>query len=247
MLCLAIDFEASDKIPSTARITEIGAVLFDSSTWEVVEELSQLVWDSSYPAQSKEVLEVTGITDEMLKTYGKSLSEILPKLHELMDQADCVLAHNAQFDKTLYESELGRMSLEPRLKAWVCTLTEVPYPEKYSCKRLSHLALDHGVRVDPSKLHRAIGDVHILLELLRHGGYTLDMIMDYRAIPWVYVRANVEYNDRELAKARKYMWEKVDSMIFPKFWVKKVKENLVQKEQAEAPFRVTVIKKGNIL
>lgn len=243
MIALGLDFETTGKDPQTARITEVGAVLKDCLTGEVLVSLSQLVYDKDYPSLSQEVVDVTGITDDMLKEKGIPLMDALDALHGLMDLADCVMAHNAQYDRTVYETEMHRKGLEPRLKVWVCTLTEVPYAEKYGCKRLSHLALDHGIVVDPSKLHRAVGDVELMFELLEKGGYTMEMIMDYRAIPSVIVRAKVSYDDREKAKARRYSWEKVDNLMFPKQWVKKMKSNKVDQERAEAGFEISIVGK----
>lgn len=241
MKILALDWETTGKEPAIARPIELGAILFDSDTWEELEMISYLLQNPIPPLHS-EVVEVTGITDQELLDHGVAFTSIIPILHGLMDQADYVLAHNAEYDKMVYEEECRRLGVEPRFKIWICSYKEIPYPARLNCKKLSHLALDHGIAVDPKNLHRAIEDVRLLIQLLREGGYTLDKILDYRAIPWVHIQAQVNYDNRQLAKDRRFSWEKIDNVVYPKKWVKRVKKCDVDKEREGAPFQIEILR-----
>jgi DNA polymerase III epsilon subunit-like protein len=247
MLVAAIDFEATDKIPETARITEIGAVLFEADhTWTAQGEFSQFVYDPSYPPQSEEVIRVTGITDEMLKKDGARPQEALEKLLTFVGRAEYIMAYNVDYDRVLLEHESKRLGLPVISKEkWVCALRDVPYPEFYTCRKLAHLALDHGCFFDPKGLHRAVNDVKLMGQLLVEGGYTIEQMLKYRDEPTYIARAMVSYDERELAKAERFSWEKLGDQTFPKMWVKQVKASAVAdlKKRCEARgFKIARIK-----
>lgn len=248
---LGVDFETQSIDPKTTNITEIGAVLKELTLGTnncVVKErelarLSTLVWDPNYPPQSAEVVEVTGITDEMLKADSQPPKEALLELHKLMLRADVIFAHNTAFDKTVYNSQVLMQNLPPLSeKEWVCTYTEIPYPAKYRCKQLSHLALDHGLKMDHRQMHRATDDVELMLELLLQ--YDFTSVMEYAREPWKVLKADVSFHDKDKAKALGYSWEQLRGVdeIFPKTWVKRVKLRQVEQEKLAADFRVAVLR-----
>lgn len=247
MLIAGIDFEATDKVPETARITEIGAVLFEvGETWEPKEDLSLLVYDACYPPQSEEVVRVTGITDEMLKKEGVAPIDAITELMRFAGRADYLVAYNVDYDRVLLEHEMGRWNLSPvpAKDRWLCALRDVPYPEFYTCRKLSHLALDHGCFFDPKGLHRAVNDVKLMGQLLTEGKYAVDSMVKYRDEPTYVARAVVSYDQRELAKAERFSWEKVGDKTYSKMWVKLVKASAVEdlkKRCAERGFKIARI------
>lgn len=230
MLILGLDFEATDKIPETARITEIGAILWDTETKSEVQVLSTLVWAPDYPPQSQEVVQVTGITDQMLKAQGELPIEAFSKLSALLNQASYVVAHNKEYDQTLWEKEIDQRSRIP----WFCTMTGLPVPEKFRCRKLSHMALDHGIPVDPAKLHRALDDVGLMLQLL--ACYDFERVIAYAKEPSVILQANttVPWRDggksNQIAKDRGYRWQDLNGEKYLQKWVKSVKESQVKAE-----------------
>jgi DNA polymerase III epsilon subunit-like protein len=243
MLVCGIDFEATDKEPKTARITEIGAQIFDvaDGAWRPVDEgFNCLVYAPDYPSQSEEVLRVTGITDELLKSEGVTPADAIRSLITYAGQAAYLIAYNKEYDQVLLDEEMKRTGVAPRVAAdrWLCALRDVEYPEHYKCRKLSHLALDHGMPIDPAGLHRAVEDVRLMGKLLEFGKYRFEDVLAYSQIPWVYVKANVSFADKDLAKARRYSWEQVGERKFFKTWVKKIKQTQLEKERAEAPFPV---------
>ncbi len=244
---LFLDFESQCVDAAKTNVTEVGALLksVDENGYALkLEELSQLCWDSTYPPQSAEVVEVTGITDAMLREHGEHVREVFQtKLFRLVEQADVVIAHNKSFDETLYNSMSARMGLNPPQpkKGWLCSIADIPYPKKYKCKKLSHLAYDHGIVVDPSTLHRALDDVKLLAQLM--GRYRVADMLAYRDSPWVYLKAVTlaPWTDggASNAKAKKlgYSYEKVwgtEEPVFAKTWVARKKENELEAAKKDA-------------
>lgn len=247
MTIAGVDFEATSDDPTSARITEIGAILWDSDGWVEKERYSCLVYDKSYPKQSDIVVTVTGITDEMLRAEGRDPKDSIMGLLHFIGKAEKVIAHNKDYDRVLLESEQERHGISERIPVenWLCSYKEVPYPEHFRCKKLAHLLLDHGVAVDPANLHRAVHDVDLIAQVLRAGGYSLESILEYVNTPWVYLKALVKkpWEDNgvstTLAKKDGYSWQSHPSweegVEFPKLWVKRVKANKLEAEKAKNP------------
>ena len=247
MKLLGIDFETQDDQTETTRITEIGAVLVDfSQTLEPSQVYTRLksyqtfCYETDYPPQSQLIVDLTGITDEMLKESGITRRKAFDELFPLVEEADIIVAHNKNFDQKVFEAECRRQARPIPEKRWLCTLTEVPYPAKFTCKKLSHLAWEHDVIVDRALLHRADYDVQIMLYLLAK--YDLTSVMTYANEPWVYIQAvfDAPWIDGGVGKAKAqklgYGWEKAkgDDKSFPKQWVKRVKARHVKEEQDNA-------------
>lgn len=240
MKLLGLDFETQDDKPEITRITEIGAILTDTDDPGYAKRLNVLCWDTSYPPQTEHIVELTGITDEDLKTKGISRERAFDELVPLVAQADIVVAHNKAFDQKVFEAEMTRQGRGQFSKQWLCTLTEIPYPEKYACKKLSHLAWEHDIQVDRRRLHRADYDVEIMLQLLHK--YNLKDILAYAAESWEYLQAvfDAPWVDGGVGKAKAqklgYGWEKArgDDRSFPKKWVKRVKKRFVPVELEKA-------------
>jgi DNA polymerase III epsilon subunit-like protein len=259
MRLLGIDFETQDDDAKTTRITEAGAVLIrlDRSNdgqivYDLEDKFNSLCWESDYPAQRADIVELTGITDEMLQKEGKPRRETLERLYVMMDHADVIVAHKVNFDKTVLDFTARAIGMPaPPTKEWLCTLTNFPWPKKYTCRKLSHLAYDHSILVDPVNLHRAINDVALMLQLITTK-YDIDQVLAYARDPWVYLRAfPIEpWKDGEvqvsLVKKHEFGWQRIkyDDREFPKQWVKRVKTKDLRAELSVLellPFRVNVI------
>jgi hypothetical protein len=257
MNILGLDFETQCTDAKLTNITEIGAV---SVEWEPGKGFSRevsyssLVYDESYPPQSDTVVELTGITDDLLKLTGSDPVTALDGLMPMVEKADIILAHNAVFDRNVLEASvikhLGEDFRKFFDKEWLCTYTDIDYAPKFRCKQLPHLALDHGLKMDGRELHRAIDDVKLMLELVTTK-YDFEEVLKFARIPWVYVRADIlgpwvgNGGDggvgKEQATGRGYGWECARGTYEPKFpkkWVKRVKQDRVEQEMIDAPFRV---------
>lgn len=268
-LC-ALDFETQSLDIENTNPTEIGAILVEAyepgeikdwaqtglpnsgSVHTVVKQLDQLIWQPGYPSQTKEIEALTNITTAMLKERGVCPRAVFEEeLFPLMEEADFIVAHNAPFDRGVLYATAKREGLVVPEKPWVCTRTQLPYPERFNCRKLSHLALDHRIPMDGRELHRATSDVQLMLEVLAK--YSFIKILDYIAEPEVVLRIVIpapwidkEKGKQEAAKLG-YGWEKprgyeYQGPAFPKCWVKKVKISERENEIKKSSYKVIEIK-----
>lgn len=252
MLIGGLDFEATSADPKEARIIEIGAALWDPGTGVISQRYSCLVHEPEHPKLSDEVRRITGLDDDILERDGCRLGVAVPELAQFLAPADYLMAYNIKYDRTLLEAECARLGLPAQFKKpWLCAYEDVEYPDHFRCRQLAHLALDHGIVVDPELAHRAHYDVELFFHILR--GYDIDKVIAYSKSPWTFVQAIIPapWTDggkgKEAAQARKYSWERprMTDVVFPKAWVKRIKQHELQKEKAEAPFPVEEVHAQN--
>ena len=101
------------------------------------------------------------------------------------------------------------------------------------------IVLDAVRRVRAGAPHAALFDVMTMLKVLEC--FDVEAVAMRAVIPWVVVAAQVDFDNKDKAKARRYSWEALGDKRFPRQWVKRVKECDVDKEKAEAPFEVVKI------
>ncbi len=250
MLLLGIDFETQSDDTANTNVTEVGALLVEcthpegeNQTFRTVEELCTLVYEPTYPPQTQKIIDITAITDEMLKTKGVSNVMAFRALVPLIERADYVFAHNKKFDEPVFLSTCERYKIEAPRKPWICTFTEIDYPPQFRCKQLAHLAFDHDIVFDRKNLHRALDDVKLMMFLLAK--YPIGDVLKYASEPWVYIQAifpapfeskiGFEVGRTKAAKLG-FGWEKAkgDEREFPKKWVKRVKQRYADGLQADA-------------
>ncbi len=240
-LICGVDVETTGLDPKEDFVTEIGAALFDPHTWEALATFSTFV---KIPIElPQEIVKLTGITDEMLM-HAPPPDEAIRKFWKFADKATVFMAHNAEFDKsflTKIMDEAGASSALP----WYCSKSDVPTHQGKICTKLSHLALDYGLSVDGSKLHRALDDVRLMGRMLSATGLQFSEIKVWADEPTIYLQANVTYDQKELAKAAGFSWEKCAGTyapVFPKKWVKKIKQSqLAAEKEKDVGFKRTEI------
>jgi len=172
-----IDTETTGLAHEDGRITEIACVRADLARSRIVD-----VWPSKRtPGQLIDpgvrvpghITALTGITSAMLEGKPK-LADVWPSLVAFIGDAP-VVAHNAQFDRGMFEGELGRMGLLgpdwPRWP-WFCSQAiakrVVPGLPTYSLSgRGGAQGLRHLLGLGEAKAHRAHGDVLTTCALLR--------------------------------------------------------------------------------
>jgi DNA polymerase III epsilon subunit-like protein len=250
---LLLDTETTGLDFANDRITEIGAMVVSEDFQDVEEGFNTLVWDQSYPVITEEITELTGITTAELVEAGESPAFAFNEVTKLIQrhEVEKIIAYNEEFDRNMWAAELNRQGLpieQGMAINWACALKD--HKPNYKCKswKLMHVALDHGVPVDPSTLHRAIADVELMRQMLVASGATLDKLLAYRNSPYVYLRAKVQKpwedggKSTDLAKAHGFSWEKAkgDSRVFEKTWVRRIKECDL-KEVGQFPFQTATI------
>jgi hypothetical protein len=256
MLVCGLDFETNSLDPQTTLVTEVGAALYsyDAGEWVKVRGLAAFCYEPHYPLLSQDIVEITGITDEMLMEEGKSRGIVFAKLiEEFLDPADLVVAHKIAFDKKVLESTCETVGLDVPKKEWLCTLSNFPWRKGLTCHKLGHLGWEHGLNFPAASLHRAEQDVDLMMALVEE--YDFSEVLKYMRTPWVYLRADVVGpwvdggKQNGIAKSLGFSWEQVrgdEEHRWPKNWVARCKEHDVKRirsvvEKSISPFRVSVI------
>ncbi len=243
---VGIDLETTGLTAGKDNITEIGAVLFDADTWEDTGKRFQtfVFYVNSLPL-SEEIKKLTKITDQEV-SQGLSSSEAFIGLQEFAKDAVGIVAHRKEFDASFLKlsAERDGFTFDEHFSKlpWVCSKFDVKTHANKACTTLSHLALDYGLTVDGSKLHRAVDDVLLMGGVLQKAGLSFDEILKYTLEPWVYIKALVSFDQKDEAKKNGYSWERIynasNSPIFPKSWIKRVKESEFENEiKKTAPFK----------
>lgn len=243
MRLLSYDFETTGLDHNTDRITEIGAVLWDVPTQKPLLIKGIFLHDDTYPALSDDIQRITGLTDGILREFGVPPARGIGELEDLCTKHEVryLLGHNSEnFDRPFLLNEIARSGIcAPRLQSLpgIDTRHDLPFAVEPDSRKLKHLALDAGF-INPFP-HRAVFDALTTLRVLQ--GFPLDSVLEYQKIPFVVCRAMVTFETKELAKARRYSWEKIGDKVYPRQWIKKIKANQLEREQTEACFPVVQI------
>lgn len=212
---LALDVETSGLDPTKDRILELGWCLYDVDRKDVI--LSGGAYVAGVEV-SPEIQKITGIRPEWPSLFGHPLASLVETVGLIACHADALVAHNAPFDRAF----LTAAGLTREDGRWIDTLTDLPLNGEPDSRKLRYLALDRGLM--PSLPHRAQFDAVLTAQLL--GTFDFDAVLDRATSPNRIVRALVSYDDREKAKALGFKWQQIEGVtkIFPKTWVKRVKD-----------------------
>jgi len=232
MKLLGIDFETTGLEIDTLRVIEVGACLWDTDLGAPVAMMNHLVYEEGYPNLEPIITEKTGITNEMLRTYGRAPVQVMLEFYDLLSSCQAAAAHNGKgFDFLILEPEFERCGIqwEKNNFIWVDTMTDVPYPESIKARNLVHLAAEHGF-LNPFP-HRALTDVLTMLKVMMC--YPLETTLEYAQEPTVILKALVDFNEKDKAKERRYRWDGEN-----KQWVKRVRVSEADREEVEAGFLI---------
>lgn len=237
MLLLGCDVETTGLSIKDDRITEVGAVLWDTDRKSPVRIYSSFMWEEGYPPLTKEITELTGIVDDDLRDRSLPPKVVFHELMSLCMEADFLVAHNGtNFDRPMMEAEMQRQHMiwkEP--VEWIDTSVDLLFPKQISTRKLGHLAAEHGF-LNPFP-HRAVFDVMTMLKVL--SCYPIEEVIRLSRSPAKTIRAVVSFDDRKLASERGYRWN-----AEKKFWLKTVKECQLDEEIKAAPFKINVIEES---
>lgn len=223
-----LDFETTGVDPKECRPIELCVMVHDTETLGTTVHESRL-WCDSYGSISQEIFELTGINEEKAR-LGRHPKDFLESVVPALATCDYLVAHNARgFDKIVLEQECARQNVPVPRPPWIDTMTDLPYPKKFRCRKLSHLAVDHGIHFDPATLHGAKADVTLLRQIFE--SYPLAQVILYATSPVMLLKARVNYDTRELAKKAGYSWEKAGEHTVPKSWVKLIREVQLEEEK----------------
>ena len=274
-----MDFETTGKDSKVCRTTEFGAarvdithvpgneVVKDWFDYDVKGYMNNLVYHPDYPALEQEVLDTCPhINDDVLKVSGISFYAAMTNLVLLFHAhgwPDYMLAHNSDYDEDVFRNEMRRHEAE--LKAnfddetlqrlwnlkWMCSIRDVQYPPRFTCKKLSHLAFDLGVNMQGRSLHKAIDDVLLVVDMLKAAQVNWITIIEQFNIPFVIVKAMIpppfgKGNDggvgKDACKLNKYKWQDIGDFNLPNSWLKKLKADQVELEESILGYPLRIVK-----
>jgi DNA polymerase-3 subunit epsilon len=194
MLVIGLDFETTGLDPKTCEVTEIGAVAWDTELLTPVSFFHRFV--NIKGEITPEILDITGITKELLTKYGIAEAQAFSELEQYLSQSDVYIAQNYKFDKSFLDAALERINIRQIDKKWINTVTHVPYPKKFKHRELTSLAAYHGF-INPFP-HRAITDVLTMLTVMSH--YDFKNILELSQEPVLTLWAKVTFAEKDQAK-----------------------------------------------
>ena len=154
---IVLDIETTGLSFRTEKITEIGAVRVKDG--EIVDTFETFV-NPEIPIPER-IVELTGITDEMVKD-ADTIDKVMPKFLEFIGDLKLV-AHNAEFDVGFLKynaEELGLKMDNEYIDS--LALSRQLFPE-FKKHKLGILAEKFGIKVENA--HRALDDVKTLVKV----------------------------------------------------------------------------------
>lgn len=235
MLLLSLDFETSGLDRNSDRVIEVGAVLYSTNHAQSLTSRAYLV---DHEIQiSKEITEITGITQNMVDKFGIPSQPALDALYGMVQHCDAIVGQNiVEFDMPFLENWCQREKYKLPERLVIDTKTDLP---GVASKHLGYMAADAGF-LNPFP-HRALADCLTVLKLVSlHDGKrypsTFDDILARARSPRLTVAARVTREQNQLAKKRGYWWSPER-----KVWHKIIKEMDLEIEAQQAPFDISRI------
>lgn len=233
------------------RVTEIGAVLWDPERKAPLKIFSELVNEMDRLPLTEEVIELTGIDEQMIEEFGlkeDSLKNSLIALQLLMNRADYIVAHNGDnYDRPMLGALFQRNGLKMPDKTWLDTGRDIEFPNKIKIRSLSGLEHAHGF-VNPFS-HRAVTDTLSMMKILSQ--YELERVIKLAKSPKVTVVAKLDapnWKDREAVDKFNQVKNKVSRAKFrwnpqQKIWTKEIHQVLIDEGKVKFDFQWDITNK----
>ncbi len=236
MKLLGLDLETGADFSGPKEknfITEIGAVVWDTDYKAPVLMFSKLIDEPDVPSICEEAELYSGISEKMRKSYGVHPLAAITELVVMISGCDYIVAHNGlAFDKPILTAFFGRYNMEFPTKVWIDTQYDVSYPKQATHRSLTYLAGYHGF-CNPFP-HRAVSDVLTMFKVLNN--YDLGNAIEVAKSKKYLIKANVSYDNKDLAKAAGFYWDGPT-----KSWLKKINEIDLEAKKNLFGFTVNVL------
>lgn len=209
MRVMLVDTETSGlSHEAGARVVEVAAALYDTKYASVIESFSAIIRHTSNEAEH-----INGIPVGLLLEQGDDAAPVWDRFCDMGIEAECYAAHRAEFDQGFVAKSIA--DLEPDYavnwdphKPWVCTKSDIEYPNKLRGDSLVQLALGLGLGV--ASAHRAMTDVDTMARIflrLSEMGFDLEALFRRGMRPKSRVVAQVSFEQKDLAKEAGFFWE----------------------------------------
>jgi DNA polymerase-3 subunit epsilon len=219
---LILDTETSGLDPLSDQVLEVGCILYDLGSATTVTAYSSLLFAESNAAEAINRIPVGALR------AAPDPDQVWSEVYYLASEADVILAHRAEFDRSFVPAELGKYP------PWVCTKFDMKWPKQTgNGPALVQLALEHDLGV--AYAHRALTDCDLIARLLTRsrelGGDLVEMVR-YGMRPKARFQALVSYDDREQAKVAGFAWSPEQ-----KIWAR----TMAVEDAAKLPFPTKVM------
>ena len=214
---LILDTETTGLDPADgAVVIELAGILFDVELRDVIAQCSVLL-----PTGSNDAQHVNRIKPELTRSAPGLMPPMLKAFYAMAQQADYVLAHNADFDRKWFGDGGSLPALDLR---WICSMDDVQWPRNSKRGRASvvSLALDYEVPVWAA--HRALTDCVYLAEVMKREPDLTRLLIEALEPKKVYV-SMLPYESRQQCKDAGFVWDQ----IVPKAWAKKMRPTEAEK------------------
>lgn len=222
---LYVDVETTGLNTDLDQVIQFAAVRFEFDAAGHLGHVGPMycgLEDPGFPLE-KEITEITGITDELLK--GKKLDTA--KIAELQQDAVLAIAHNADFDRKMTEARLPGFDKI----AWACSQRDVKW-DRFGCRGAK---LDYLVMMLCQEFydaHDALNDclagIHLLATPTLEGKTPFQLLLESVRTPTYRLFArNSAFQTKKKLSLRRYRW-------FPeptKCWAKDLKEDEIEAER----------------
>ena len=227
LIAVFLDIEATGLSYTQDKLIELGMVKFeyteDGSIFRLLDDFSGYQ-DPKKPIPEY-ITKLTGIDDNAVR--GKKIEE--DAVAGYLQDVDLIIAHNAQFDRTFFESTFPSVPA----KAWGCSMYDIDWSvEGIPSHKLEYIAYKCGFFYEG---HRAVTDclagIHILAQNLPNSQELVlkRLLSNALAIRFKIYATDSPYDSKDLLKARGYRWSMNQNDKY-KAWSIEVTEDKVAEE-----------------
>jgi DNA polymerase-3 subunit epsilon len=200
---IIFDVETSGLDRDKDEVIELGYVLWSVEHRTIVECYSALLLGEGNAA------EIFNAIPPAARALGTDPEIAWTIAGQAAQQADIVLAHQADFDRAfvIRESATYTGACDLLRPTWVCTIEDFVWPITSAYRNLVGIALAHGVAV--TSAHRAVNDCLLLARLLERVDDVDDLLhlaLQRASRPKAEFIARTAYRDKDLVKAAGFHW-----------------------------------------
>jgi DNA polymerase-3 subunit epsilon len=200
-LIAILDFETTGMDPTKHRVVEMGV-----TTWSVEHRCVVRSWSILMHGESNEAEAVNRIPAALLASTsvpGVSSPDVAWRnLQTVFGSVDAVVAYNSEFDRSFVPEDFRDM------KPWICAMSDIDWPRPSNSKKLTEMALAHGLGV--VQAHRALADVELIVRLLERSielGANVEVMLTRALRPKGRVVANLPRSRNDELKAAGFRWD----------------------------------------
>jgi DNA polymerase-3 subunit epsilon len=231
---LILDLETTGLNPNLDDVIEIGVILYSLKYGSIITQFSTLL-----PTQKdiNNAYQTNFISIELANLNNVEFVQCaIDYFLILVDQAEFIVAHNAEFDKKWFGLD---NKLLPKIdKHWVCTFADFIWDKNQKPTSLINTALNYDIAI--TNAHRALSDCLLISSLFNRlfernillSTFTKALTRSYESSLIIY--ANVGYDERNLAKEFGFFWDN-----FSRRWKKSLKSSDFDAEKYSYPFDIS--------